>query len=219
MRIAVMQPYFYPYAGYFRLFAATDLFVVLDNVQFPRRGWVHRNRLPDRTGKSAWLTLPLVKTPRDATIAVQRFRDDAATALREQSRRFPALVDNEDDELVELLNATEGALVDYLVAQLSAVCTRLDITTPMVRASTIEIDPELRAADRLIAITRALGADVYVNSPGGRALYDRATFASQGVELCFLTDHDGPVHSMLHRVLTEPSGSLRAEIVTQCRLE
>ena len=59
--IAVMQPYFVPHAGYFRLFAASDLFVVFDCVQFPRRGWVHRNRLPDAQGRARWLTLPLSK--------------------------------------------------------------------------------------------------------------------------------------------------------------
>ena len=54
-----MQPYFVPYAGYFRLFAAADVFVAYDCVQFPRRGWVHRNRLPTATGMSDWLTLPV----------------------------------------------------------------------------------------------------------------------------------------------------------------
>ena len=62
---AVMQPYFFPYAGYFRLFAASDLFVIYDCVQFPRRGWVHRNLLPDASGSERWLTLPLEK-PRKA---------------------------------------------------------------------------------------------------------------------------------------------------------
>ena len=57
--VAIMQPYFAPYAGYFRLLATTDLFVVYDCVQFPRRGWVHRNQLPDAAGKLDWLTLPL----------------------------------------------------------------------------------------------------------------------------------------------------------------
>ena len=63
--VAIMQPYFFPYAGYFRLFAASDLFVIYDCVQFPRRGWVHRNLLPDASGSERWLTLPLEK-PRKA---------------------------------------------------------------------------------------------------------------------------------------------------------
>jgi hypothetical protein len=56
--VAIMQPYFFPYAGYFRLLAASDLFVIYDCVQFPRRGWVHRNKLVDASGEARWLTLP-----------------------------------------------------------------------------------------------------------------------------------------------------------------
>src|SRR5260370_23913658 len=68
-----MQPYFTPYGGYFRLFAASDLFVIYDCVQFPQRGWVHRNRLVDRAGKERWLTLPLAKAPQSVLIADLRF--------------------------------------------------------------------------------------------------------------------------------------------------
>src|SRR5437016_2188558 len=66
--VAIMQPYFLPYAGYFRLFAASDLFVIYDCVQFPRRGWVHRNRLTDARGLERWLTLPLEKAPQHVLI-------------------------------------------------------------------------------------------------------------------------------------------------------
>ena len=59
MRVAVMQPYFYPYMGYFQLLAAVDLFVVFDSVQFPRRGRVHRCEVPDGLSGARWLTLPL----------------------------------------------------------------------------------------------------------------------------------------------------------------
>ena len=75
--VAIMQPYFLPYAGYFRLFAATDLFVIYDCVQFPRRGWVHRNRLVDASGKERWLTLPLAKVPQRTLIRDLCFASDA----------------------------------------------------------------------------------------------------------------------------------------------
>jgi hypothetical protein len=68
-----MQPYFIPYAGYFRLFAASDLFVAYDCVHFPPRRWVHRNRLLDRSGAERRLTLPLAKAPRDVLIRDLRF--------------------------------------------------------------------------------------------------------------------------------------------------
>jgi len=79
--VAIMQPYFNPYAGYFRLLAAADLFVNYDCVQFPRRGWVYRNRLPDSNGAAGWLTLPLEKAPRSATFGDLRFPADSIARL------------------------------------------------------------------------------------------------------------------------------------------
>src|SRR3954469_8726601 len=86
LTIAVMQPYFIPYAGYFRLFAASDLFVIYDCVQFPRRGWVHRNKLADASGVERWLTLPIAKAPRDVRIHELRFSHDAREAMAERMR-------------------------------------------------------------------------------------------------------------------------------------
>jgi hypothetical protein len=77
LTIAIMQPYFFPYAGYFRLLAASDLFVIYDCVQFPRRGWVHRNKLLDASGEARWLTLPLEKAPQSVLIQDLRFPPDA----------------------------------------------------------------------------------------------------------------------------------------------
>src|SRR6188472_3168309 len=75
--VAIMQPYFIPYTGYFRLFAASDVFVIYDCVQFPRRGWVHRNKLIDASGAERWVTLPLVKVPQSTLIKDLEFAPDA----------------------------------------------------------------------------------------------------------------------------------------------
>ena len=81
--VAVMQPYFYPYAGYFRLLAAANTFVIFDDVQFPRRGRVHRCEVPGPGRRSEWLTLPLAGTPRDVLIGNLTF----AAAARPNSMR------------------------------------------------------------------------------------------------------------------------------------
>ena len=75
--IAVIQPYFMPYAGYFRLFAAADEVVLYDCVQFPRRGRVHRNILPDSHANPRWLTLPLQKANMGVKIQDLSFAEDA----------------------------------------------------------------------------------------------------------------------------------------------
>jgi hypothetical protein len=85
--VAIMQPYFFPYAGYFRLFAASDLFVIYDCVQFPRRGWVHRNRLVHVSGAERWLTLPIEKAPQSVLIRDLRFQPNAAQILADRLRQ------------------------------------------------------------------------------------------------------------------------------------
>ena len=88
-----MQPYFAPYAGYFRLAAACDVFVIYDCVQFPRRGWVHRNKLPDISGQLKWFTLPLEKAPQETAINAMRFAWDTQARIASCARRFPDLLD------------------------------------------------------------------------------------------------------------------------------
>jgi hypothetical protein len=220
MRIAIMQPYFYPYAGYFRLFAATDLFVLLDNVQFPRRGWVHRNRFSTAAGTIDWLTLPLTKSGRAATIAAQGFRDDAEVVLRAAVRRFPALATavKPEHEHAKLLYTCDCPLADYLERQLAAVCARLRITTPTIRASSLDLSSDLQGTARLIAIARHLGADTYVNAPGGRALYQAEVFTSAGINLHFLPEFRGNTLSILERLATGSAPDIRQEIDAQCDL-
>jgi hypothetical protein len=216
LTIAVMQPYFAPYAGYYRLLAGVDVFVIYDCVQFPRRGWVHRNRLPDATGEPAWLTLPLVHAPFDAKIADLAFAPDAEATLAERLRAFPSM-SRPPEEALRFLHAAplEGGLADYLEAQLRVACDLLDIRPRLLRSSTLPISPELRAQDRILAIARELGATDYVNAPGGRDLYDEAAFAAAGVTLHFLTPYDGSSFSLLHRLATEPVDAIRAEIESQ----
>src|ERR1700680_3840117 len=105
--VAIMQPYFIPYAGYFRLFAASDLFVIYDCVQFPRRGWVHRNRLVDASGTQRWLTLAIAKGPRGTLIRDLRFSIVAGHVLARCMRSFPLLttVREPEPEILEILRA------------------------------------------------------------------------------------------------------------------
>jgi hypothetical protein len=68
MKIAVMQPYFFPYIGYFELMAAVDVFVFLNDVQYIRQGWVNRNRIRSKNKPFQYLTVPVVSHPRDSLI-------------------------------------------------------------------------------------------------------------------------------------------------------
>ncbi|MBV8032380.1 MAG: WbqC family protein, partial [Betaproteobacteria bacterium] len=206
------QPYFAPYAGYFRLFAAADLFVVYDCVQFARRGWVHRNRLPGGDGKLRWLTLPLEHAGREVLIRDLRFRPEALAELTAEMRRFPSL-ELLYGKLRETLLGISGDVVGYLERLLAACCSDLGLPFETMRSSTLQLDPNLRGEARVIAIARAVGAQRYVNSPGGRVLYDHDKFAENGLELVFLPEFPYSAASILHRLATETARAIRSEII------
>jgi len=216
--VAIMQPYFVPYAGYFRLLAAADLFVIYDCVQFPRRGWVHRNRLPDATGELQWLTLPLAKAPRDAAIRDLAFRPDAAQAMAAEMRRFPLLSAEDPHGLVDAVRDVAGAPLDYIERLLALAAGALGLPWRVLRSSSLEIPPDVRGQERILAIAEAVGAKRYVNPPGGRELYRHDRFAEAGVELRFLSDYEGGYASILARLLQEPADAVATEIRANTRL-
>lgn len=209
--IAVMQPYFLPYAGYFRLFAAADRVALFDCVQFPRRGWVHRNRLPDGAGNPAWLTLPLRSDAVATRIADLRFTEDAAAAVQQRCNRFPQLREADHPLLSKVLDPTPD-VIGYLETLLRQCCGHLGLPFETTRTSSLDIDPALRGQDRVLAIVEALGGDRYINLEGGQALYDPAAFADRGIELSFLPAWQGSTWSILQRLLSESPAGVADEI-------
>lgn len=212
--VAIMQPYFFPYAGYFRLFERTKTFVIYDCVQFPRRGWVHRNKLPDHTGTDMWLTLPLKKAPRSIRIADLAFLPEARQEMRNRLRKFP--LETTDTvlraEVLDLLERTEGPVIDYLSDMLERVVTQLGLRWNVIRSSSLDVPETFQGQYRILEILRRLDGTHYVNPPGGVDLYDPKLFASHDVKLEILPTYAGSYSSMLSRILLEPASMLRQEI-------
>ncbi|MGV6849759.1 MAG: WbqC family protein [Marinibacterium sp.] len=215
MRVAVMQPYFYPYMGYFRLIAAVDLFVLFDCVQFPRRGRVHRCEMPDGQGGKRWLTLPLARQPRDVRICDLTFAPEAEVTFAERLAGLAGWAGLRPGDLPDpVAAALDGAMVtpvDFVETNLRAVAAHLDIATPMVRSSTLNIAPDLRGGARVRAIARACGGTAYVNAPGGRALYPPDPFAEAGLDLHFLAPYEGPHIFMMPALAGVPRADLAGD--------
>jgi hypothetical protein len=211
--IAIMQPYFIPYAGYFRLIAQVDLFVVYDCVQFPRRGWLHRNKLLDAKGEEQWLTLPLTPAPQDVKIIDLAFPDDAAERLSERLQPFPvACRTGAHTPLLERLRRCDGRPADYITGLLEEACGSLGLPWNVVRTSELDVPQSFRGQDRILEIARRLGAARYLNAPGGRELYDEAAFAEAGVELQFLAPWAGAGGSILQRLADDDTAALAEQI-------
>lgn len=215
MRVAIMQPYFFPYAGYYRLLSVADTFVVYDCVQFPRRGWVHRNKLSDFNGNDQWLTLPLVKSDRDKTrICDLAFASNARTSMEEQMRRFPCLIalGKKEPDLHAILTDFTVTPVQYLVRSLEWCGERLGLKPTVMMSSSLNVSESLKGQDRIIEITKRIGGKHYINAPGGVTLYDAGRFEEAGLTLTFLPDYSGPYKSVLERILTESPADLAQEI-------
>lgn len=216
-RIAIMQPYLLPYLGYFRLMVDVDALVLGDVQQFPRRGWVHRNRLQDDRDQPGWLTLPLAPQPLGTRIADIRFADGAKPTLARNMARFRACRSPNEitAPLVAALTALDGTPMEMIRNLLRQVAEALGLTAPLLLQSEFH-DPAttgLRPTEQIAEICRALNARDYVNAPGGRALYDAAEFARHGLRLLFHDPYPGPMGSILQRMADEPLIDLRRDLL------
>jgi hypothetical protein len=214
--VAVMQPYFYPYAGYFRLLAAADTFVVFDDVQFPRRGRVHRCETPGPTGAPQWLTLPLARQDRDVLIKDLVFSPDARAILDQRLARLPWLADARGplaDQVRSHLYGPLGSVLEFLESGLRLVAEALQLPARLVRSSSFALDPSLRGQDRVLALVEALDGRVYVNAPGGRVLYQAQVFRQRGLELKYLVPYEGMIRYLLPALIKSDAATLRNDIL------
>jgi hypothetical protein len=213
--VAVMQPYFFPYAGYFSLIHAVDHFVMFDCVQFPRRGWVHRNRVLGPGGAEEWLTLPLSRQPREVTIRDLSFAADAEARLAEQLRRylwFERATGSGGEFVRSILSGRLSTPLEFLVESLQGSAGLLGLQPELSRSSELGLNPMLKGQERVIAATKAVGGTHYVNLSGGVGLYAPEAFRRHGLQLSFLRPYVGSHWSFLYRLATEDLRLLAREV-------
>lgn len=189
-RIGAMQPYLFPYLGYFQLISAVDIFVLSDDLQYINKGWVNRNRiLVD--GKGKMITFPLKKDSHLAKIQDRALADDfshhASRSLKTIFQAYSkAPCFKEVYPLVErLVNHPEKNLARYVENSIREICRYLRIETSLILSSDLQTDPALNAQDRLIWTGKKLNADTYINPIGGIDLYNFDDFKCNGIELKF----------------------------------
>ena len=189
-KIAIMQPYLFPYIGYFQLIKGVDEFVVYDNIQYTKKGWINRNRILVN-GKDEYISIPLKKDS-DFLDIRERFLADAweqdkkklLNKITEAYRKAPFF--KETQALVEsCLNCEVTNLFEFILSSLKSINAHLEIKTPLVISSSIDIDHSLKADQKVIAICKARNATKYLNPIGGVQLYNKDQFKLEGIELQF----------------------------------
>jgi hypothetical protein len=217
--VAIMQPYFMPYAGYFRLFCATDLVVFHETTAFNhKRGYVHRNQLPNYQNLSQWFTLPTEKASHKTPIYKILFHSDAQSQIEKQFRRFPSLSHprfHSSNEIwkASIRNVANQNLSSYNIRLLEEVCERLGLPFRVATTADLQLPTSLMGQDRVVAIAKHFQAKTYINPPGGRQLYDHETFKHHGMKLAFLSEYKGDYTSILHRLIIEDPSEIKQEIL------
>ena len=189
VRLAIMQPYFLPYIGYWQLMAAVDVFVVYDNIKYTKKGWINRNRFL-LNGKDAVFTLPLRKGSDSLHVNQRQLadtfdREDLIKRFREAYRKAPEF-HTFMPFLEDLIRFSSNNLFEYILNSIYRICEFLGIKTKVIISSTIDCDHSLKSSDRVHAICKALCADTYINPIGGTELYSKEDFNDKGITLRFL---------------------------------
>jgi hypothetical protein len=199
MKLAVMQPYFLPYVGYFQLIAAVDRFVIYDDVSFIKGGWINRNRLL-LNGKPQLFSIPLSNGSsgvaiRDVKVAgnFPKWRSKFFNTLSHAYKKAPNY--QEISAMLERwLRPDTKTISEINKLSLIEISNWLGISTEIITSSSVYDNTHLERRERLVDICKREDAHVYINGSGGRFLYDKAWFMKHGIELHFLdsTIHEYP---------------------------
>jgi hypothetical protein len=195
MKVAIMQPYFLPYIGYFQLINSVDEFVVYDNIEFTKKGWINRNRILVN-GKDEYITLP-IKKDSDYLQINQRYLADSSIMDKKKLlnkitgsyRKAPNY--NSVYPLIEkCVSFEDNNLFNIILNSLLLINDYLKIRTPIILSSTIPIDHDLKAEKKVIEICRDRKAEIYINPIGGLQLYKKSEFKDQKIDLYFLRSNE-----------------------------
>ena len=189
MKIGIMQPYFFPYIGYFQLIQAVDQFIVYDNIKYTKKGWINRNRIL-HNGKDMMFSLPL-KSDSDylnvdeRELASDFNRNKLLNQIKAAYRRAPYFP-HTFPLCEQVVHFEDENLFRFLHHSIVKTCEHLGITTEVKISSDIAIDHNLKNQEKVIALCNAVGASTYVNAIGGMELYSKETFREKDIELKFI---------------------------------
>jgi hypothetical protein len=190
MKLAIMQPYFFPYIGYWQLINAVERFVIYDDVNYIKGGWINRNRILIN-GEPTYITVPLQQSSsrkRICDIFMQSssvWRDKLSRSIENTYRKAPFFA--EVFPIIEkLIRYETDKLSAYLTHQLQALAAFLGIKAEFVASSRRYGNDHLSGQARILDICKREGGTTYINPEGGQTLYNIETFRDVGIDLCFM---------------------------------
>ena len=186
-----MQPYFIPYIGYFQLISSVDEFIIYDNIQYTKKGWINRNRI-SVNGKDQFITIPIKKDSDYLDVSERMISDNWGKEkykILNIIKSFYGKAPNFKEAygvIEDCLNIEEENLFNFIYETILIINNFLDIKTKIIISSDIDIDHNLRSKNKVIEICKNRNAEIYVNSIGGISLYDKEEFKDNGIILNFI---------------------------------
>jgi hypothetical protein len=190
MKLAVMQPYLFPYIGYFQLLNAVDKFVIYDDVTFIKQGWINRNNIL-LNGKAHLFTIPLKGISSHKLIRETEINDSSNWKLKlmktfEQAYKKAPFYNRVLQLIEEVVFSGEKQIAAMGRKSLQTICSYLEIDTFIVETSAKYFNDHLHAQTRVIDICRRENAAHYLNAIGGSELYSKEEFDRENIKLNFI---------------------------------
>ena len=188
MTIAIMQPYFLPYIGYFQLINAVDKFIFYDDVNFIKNGWINRNRILIN-GEAKYITIQLKEASSFKQIKEIEFTDNRRKILRsiEQAYAKAPYAKSIMPLINSILTFDSNHISNLAINSVKSICNYLEINTTFELSSLdYKSTKTLERTERIKELCKLNNADTYINVIGGQELYAKQDFATENITLKFL---------------------------------
>jgi hypothetical protein len=190
MKVAIMQPYIFPYLGYFQLIQSADKFLLLDDVAYINKGWINRNRILVN-GKDLFFIMPLEGASQNKMINELTLVPDIKWKNKlektiELAYKKSIGFDTFFPLFKEILYFESNHLSEYLANSILCICNFLNVKTSIVSSTSVYENAQLKGQERIIDLCIKSSAETYINASGGKLLYDTQSFEDNGIQLKFL---------------------------------
>lgn len=185
--VAIMQPYLFPYLGYYQLVSRVKTFVYLDDVNFIKKGYINRNYIR-LNNKPYRFTLPIINASQNRSINKHYFLDYEGKMLDFISHSYKKAPNffQVMPIITNIFTQTDRNVAKLAARSIEGVFNYLGLNRHFLFSSEIPKNNELYSQDRIIDICKILGAQRYTNAIGGLNLYNREEFKLAGIELEFI---------------------------------
>lgn len=190
MKIGIMQPYLFPYIGYFQLIKKVDKFVIFDDVNFIKKGWINRNNILVNE-KIYRFNIPIVGISQNEKIINVQIANPFESKQKLLTTIYHAYKNAPQFKYIypvleDIILNDKCNLSEYIEYSIIKICNYLEIDTEIMKSSKLNNNKYLKSTEKIIDICKLLNCDAYINPIGGVNLYSREEFVENNIGLYFL---------------------------------